>query len=134
VKANRLEFTKLLEAATLAITDAGMKTVQSTLELATSAKSRWKMASATERKNLLNQLLSNPILDGLTVRYEIKKPFRVLSEMAVSSEWRPTSGSLRTDNTGSRVSDSVEKAEEDQGRAGSIDLDFTCNLIQPMAS
>jgi hypothetical protein len=31
-----------------------------------------------ERKEALDHVLSNPILDGLTVRFELKKPFAVL--------------------------------------------------------
>lgn len=35
----------------------------------------------------MNRLLSNPVLHGLTLQYEIKQPFRILSETAVSSKW-----------------------------------------------
>jgi hypothetical protein len=37
---------------------------------------------------MLKQLLWNPQLEGTTVRYDLKKPFRILSEMRESGEWR----------------------------------------------
>jgi hypothetical protein len=40
--------------------------------------------------------LSNWVLDGATVRYELKKPFQKLSEMASSSTWRPLAEAFRT--------------------------------------
>ena len=93
VKEKRLQFSVLLEEATNAITDAVMETVKSVLELARSAKGHWKSQSPLERRKLLDQVCSNPVLDGLTVRYEMKKPFAVLSQMAVSQEWRTHQGS-----------------------------------------
>lgn len=32
-------------------------------------------------------ILSNPVLDGLSVRYDLKKPFAVLAEMKHSEDW-----------------------------------------------
>jgi hypothetical protein len=96
VRTQRIRFTKQLENAQLEISDAGMETAKSILELSISAKSLWKSRSPLERKELLNDLLSNPVLDGATVRYEIKKPFRILSEMAFLSsnlKWRTRKGS-----------------------------------------
>ncbi len=88
VREERLRITEQLKHAQLAISDAGMETAKSILELSISAKSLWEKRSPLERRELLNELLSNPVLDGVTVRYEIKKPFRILSEMAESSKWR----------------------------------------------
>ena len=93
VRNQRLRFTDHLKHAQLAISDAGMETAKSILELSTSAKSLWKSRTPLERKELLNDLLSNPVLDGVTLRYEIKKPFRILSEMAESEKWRARKGS-----------------------------------------
>ncbi len=63
-----------------------MESVKSILELATSAKSLWIRKSAQERKEFLNLILSNPILDGVNVRYELKKPFAVLVKMSENPE------------------------------------------------
>ena len=77
-----------MEQAQLQISDAGMETAKSVLELAITAKDKWIHRTPKARRELLDELLSNPVLDGATVRYEIKKPFLILSEMAQNSEWR----------------------------------------------
>ncbi len=64
-----------------------MESVKSILELATSAKSLWIRKSAQERKDFLNMILSNPILEGVNVRYELKKPFAVLVKMSEKEDW-----------------------------------------------
>jgi hypothetical protein len=64
-----------------------IETAKTVLELATSAKSLWIDRSAYERREFLNKVLSNPILDGLTVRYELKKPFAVLLKMNEKDKW-----------------------------------------------
>jgi hypothetical protein len=56
------------------------------IPLATSAKSLWIRKSAQERKEFLNMILSSPILDGVNVRYELKKPFAVLVKMSENPE------------------------------------------------
>ena len=61
-----------------------MESVKSILELATSAKSLWIRKSAQERKDCLNMILSNPVLEGVNVRYELKKPFAVLANFRVA--------------------------------------------------
>ena len=70
------------------ITDVSMETAKTILELATNAESLWKMASPQERKEFLEQLLSNPVLNGTTVEYQIRKPFVTLSEMKQDENWR----------------------------------------------
>ena len=72
IRDQRNHFTKLLHKANLMINDAGMETVKSILELATNAKSLWKSRPSHERKELLETLLSNPVLDlPLTVDFLI---------------------------------------------------------------
>ena len=88
VREQRQEFTRQLELANLKISNEGMMTVKTTLELATNAKLLWNRRTPVERKTMLCKLLSNQVLDGSTVRYEMKKPFRILSEMASNLEWR----------------------------------------------
>lgn len=88
IRKERHQYTKLLEQANLMITDASMETAKSILELATNAESLWKTATPQERKEFLEQLLSNPVLNGTTVEYQIRKPFVTLSEMKLDQKWR----------------------------------------------
>ncbi len=63
-----------------------MESVISILELATSAKSLWMRKSTQNRKGFLNRLLRNSILDGVHVRYELKKPFVVIVKKSDNPE------------------------------------------------
>jgi len=63
-----------------------------TLELAKDAESNWKMATPTDRVVLLKSVLWNFSLDGLNVRYDLKKPFALLSQIktkATLEKWCP---------------------------------------------
>lgn len=84
----QIQFTNMMEQAQLSINDAGRETVESIIELANNAESLWKHMTAEERRELLDKLLSNQVLDGITVRYEIVKPLRTLAEMKEDSNWR----------------------------------------------
>ncbi|MCC6137580.1 MAG: hypothetical protein IT287_03040 [Bdellovibrionaceae bacterium] len=86
IRGNREGLLEQLEHLRLSLQDTFMESVKSILELATSAKSLWIRKSAQERKEFLNMILSNPILDGVTVRYELKKPFAVLVKMSENPE------------------------------------------------
>ena len=88
IRADRASITEQIETLQLSLTSAVVETVHSVLELAKSAKSFWISQTTVERKKVLEMILSNPVLDGATVRYELKKPFKVLSEMKVFNEWR----------------------------------------------
>ena len=66
------------------------------LELATSAKSLWKGRSPEERRAYLDKVLSNPILNGVTIEFELKKPFAVLVQMTENVEWCPLVDDLGT--------------------------------------
>lgn len=88
VRDKRFEFTAMLEQKQHSITDAGFETVESTIELAKQAKTLWLSRSPDERREFLELILSNPVLDGPTLRYEMKKPFAVLAEMAKKEDWR----------------------------------------------
>ena len=66
-----------------------LENAESTLELAKQAKDLWKDRSDRERRDFLNELLSNPRVRGRTVEYDLKKPFAVLAEMATNQSWRP---------------------------------------------
>lgn len=72
-----------------------LENAESTLELAKLAKDLWKDRSDRERRDLLNELLSNPTWDGVSVRYELKKPFALLREMKRLEDWRRLRDDLR---------------------------------------
>ena len=93
IRQGREDITNQLESLQKSLTNAVIETAKTVLELATSAKSLWIDRSAYERREFLNKVLSNPILDGLTVRYELKKPFAVLMKMNENKDWcsRPES-------------------------------------------
>ena len=84
----RKQYASLMERAQLAISDAGIETVESIIELATNAESLWKHMTTEERRLLLDKVLSNRVLNGATVEYQIIKPLRTLSEMREDSKWR----------------------------------------------
>ena len=88
IREGRHEITALLEKAQLAINGAYLKTAQDILELATRAKSLWIQRTPQERKQLLEMILSNPVLEGPIVRYDLKKPFEVLARMRRDLKWR----------------------------------------------
>lgn len=87
IRSNRSDLADQLETLQKGLTSAVMETAQTVLELATSAKSLWKSGSPQERRNFLDKLLSNPILDGANVRFTLKKPFAVLVDMKENVEW-----------------------------------------------
>ena len=66
-----------------------LKRSESLLELANSAESLWKTRSHQERLDLIKKVCSNVSLNGLSVRYSLRKPFATLSEMSKKSEWCP---------------------------------------------
>ncbi len=96
IRSNRDDLADQLETLQKGLTSAVMETAQTVLELATSAKSLWKQGTPEERRNFLDKLLSNPILDGVNVRFTLKKPFAVLVQMTENVEWCPLAGDLRT--------------------------------------
>lgn len=93
----QVHYTGLMEKAQLAINDVAGETVKSILQLATNAESLWKRRSPRERRQLLEKILSNPVLDGATVRYEIIKRLRLLSEMKEDPKWRREVADFRTE-------------------------------------
>lgn len=87
LRGERDRFTKLLETSQLQLGDAIYETAKSILELATNATLLWKSKSPLERRADLDLILSNPRLDGQTIRYDLKKPFNVLAKMTANNEW-----------------------------------------------
>jgi hypothetical protein len=89
VREERADLTARLAKANEGLDTAYLKTAQTTLELAKQAKKLWRAQSPAERRRLLETLVSNPRLDGGSVRFDLKKPFQILSEMRENPEWRP---------------------------------------------
>ncbi|MBI1948626.1 MAG: recombinase family protein [Deltaproteobacteria bacterium] len=77
-----------LSAASEDLDDKYLVTADRTFELAKQARTLWNQRTPAERRQLLEMVLSNPRLDGVTVRYDMKKPFAILSEMTKGNDWR----------------------------------------------
>jgi site-specific DNA recombinase len=77
-----------LTAASEELDDKYLVTADRCFELAKQARTLWNQRTPSERRQLLELVLSNPRLDGATVRFDMKKPFAVLSEMAKGQDWR----------------------------------------------
>lgn len=88
IREQRAELAQKLARASERLDDAHMETVKSTLELAKRAKLQWAERSAVEKRRFLELVLSNSVLDGESVRYELRKPFALFAEMNGSSSWR----------------------------------------------
>ena len=95
-RTERVEQTAKLKEANEELDDAYLFTAQRILELAQQAKSLWKTRSGREKRQLLEELVSNPTLTGTTVGYDLKKPFAVLAEMRESKEWHALVPDFRT--------------------------------------
>lgn len=96
LREDRRRYTTALEAESTALDDAYLQTAKSILELAKHAKSLWLSRSPEERREMLESVLSNRALDGLIVRYDLKKPFAILAEMNAEGDWRPKADEFRT--------------------------------------
>lgn len=96
VRSERAEYANILEKLQLELQDSFMETAQSILELAKEAKSLWLSRPAMERRMFLDKILSNPVLNGANIEFNLRKPFLVLAEMARKENWRPHFHNLRT--------------------------------------
>ncbi len=56
---------------------------------AEASKEKARDLSASCKVKFIKMLCSNFCVEGLSVRYEIKKPFCVLAKMASNYNWRP---------------------------------------------
>ena len=88
IKENRRYYTGLIEQCSNTIIDSHNRTTKKIIELATNAESLWNSRSIVEKVEFLKQVVSNPVLDGPTIRYDLQKPFAVLAEMSQKDEWR----------------------------------------------
>ena len=96
LREERRYFTDLLEDSNLKISDAWMVTAKRILELATNAKTLWKQGTPQEQLDYLNKICSNSVLDGPSIRYDLRKPFKTIAKMAVSDNWRSRAAQYRT--------------------------------------
>lgn len=87
IRDERAQFTQLLEDANSALDGAYLETAKSILKLATDTKRLWNSRNAEEKRDFLKRVLSNSQLDGLTVRYELRKPSVTISKMRQKSDW-----------------------------------------------
>ena len=88
IRADRKRSFALLQDAQRQIDGAYLVVAQKVLNVAKSAKALWETRSREERRDFLSKLLLNPLLDGKTVRYDLKMPYAVLSEMKQMEDWR----------------------------------------------
>jgi DNA invertase Pin-like site-specific DNA recombinase len=63
------------------------ESARSVIELCMRAKELYNSRPTPERRSLLQKLLSNPILDGRTVRFNWRKPFGLLAELSSDEDW-----------------------------------------------
>ncbi len=74
-------------------------TSETILELANHSKSLWKLMNESERVDLLKEVTSNRELEGITVRYSLKKPFEILKKiknLGQFKKWCTLMGEYRT--------------------------------------
>lgn len=87
LRGERQRLTEIVGAAHADVTDAALVTAKKILELAKRAPELYLRRSPQERRDFLEKILSNPVLDGVTVRFEMKKPFSLVAKMASSPAW-----------------------------------------------
>lgn len=76
-----------LEQLQKGLTSAVLDSAKTVLELAKSMKSIWKGMTIQERKEALDYVVSNPILNGVNIQFNLRKPFGVLIEMKQKEKW-----------------------------------------------
>lgn len=97
VKENRRYYTGLIEKCSNTIIESQGRTIKKIIELATNAESLWNLRSAVEKVKFLKKVVSNPVLEGPTIRYDLQKPFVVIAKMREKENWRPQAAQLRND-------------------------------------
>ncbi len=90
IRADRADREEKLRAIELTANDNGyLLMAKDLLEIANSAKRLWEKRSPQEKRDLVARLVSKTVLDGRTVRYDLRKPFAILAKMRGSDGWRP---------------------------------------------
>jgi site-specific DNA recombinase len=92
IKAEREELSAKLEALENIDNKQIERSAKSLLELCKRAESAWNKGSSDERLNLIKRVCSNFQMEGPNLRYDFKKPFRILAQIknnGVSKSWCP---------------------------------------------
>ena len=87
VRSERQRYMDILCKAQDEITGVVLETAKNILELAQMMPELYLRRTPQEKRELLEKILSNPVLDGVSVRYELKRPFSLIAKMASSSKW-----------------------------------------------
>jgi DNA invertase Pin-like site-specific DNA recombinase len=93
-----------LSSANEELDDKYLVTADRIFELAKQARTLWNQRTPSERRQLLELVVSNPRLEGSSVRFEMKKPFAILGEMTKGPDWRARRDSNRRSSKRSRSS------------------------------
>jgi DNA replicative helicase MCM subunit Mcm2 (Cdc46/Mcm family) len=88
VREERKQLSADIQALQSQMSGAYRETALTTIELCKDAKSMYLDRNLAERVDFLKRVVSNPLVSGGTIRFEMKKPFAVLAQMASSSNWR----------------------------------------------
>ena len=81
IRKERDNYTSLLGESDELISDTFFATVDHLLELAKCSKLLWKNSSPEKRIDLIKEVTSNQELEGISVRYDLKKPFQTLKKI-----------------------------------------------------
>lgn len=81
IREQRADYNRKLADLQGATTEAFGRTASWIIELAMSARSLWEGRNPSERKAMLETVLSNQTLEGKTIRYDLQKPFAALAKI-----------------------------------------------------
>jgi site-specific DNA recombinase len=106
IRDDRTRLQRLISSLRSQLSGSFRETSESILELSKNAKTLYLSRSPQERRKFLEMILSNPVLSGLNLEYQMKKPFGVLAEMNRNEGWRPHWDDFRTELASLCVGDS----------------------------
>jgi site-specific DNA recombinase len=96
IRTERESLNKKIETLRSQMTGSFRETTESILELCKNAKTLYLSRAPQERRLFLEKILSNPLLTGLTLEYQLRKPFGVLAIINQNEEWRRHVDDFRT--------------------------------------
>jgi site-specific DNA recombinase len=89
IKENRSYYLDLIEQCSHSIIESHGRKTEKIIELAMNAESLWNSRNAAEKVAMLKRVVSNPVLDGINIRFDLQKPFAVIAKMNGNENWRP---------------------------------------------
>lgn len=98
LRAEKLRVNQAIETAQSKISGNSRENATSVIELCKHAKELYLSRSLVERRFFLERLVSNPILNGVTIEFDLKKPFNTLAEIITNGEWCTRLDKYRTDS------------------------------------